>query len=75
MAVPMALNSIPPAGNDPIVSRTPTTPCPPSAAHSAVIRSIALCRASYIDWTSGANDPKPPRPDTWVTVRAGMPYP
>ena len=77
IAVPMALNSRPPAGNEPMVSRTPTTPCPPSSSHSLVIRSSALCRAWYIVCTSGANDPKPPRLDTWVVVRAGMtpPYP
>src|SRR5580698_5099499 len=75
MAVPMALNSRPPAGNDPMVSRTPTTPWPPRSAHSVVIRSMALCRAWYIACTSGPKDPKPPREETWVTVRAGMPYP
>ena len=73
MAVPMALNSRPPAGNAPMVSRTPTTPCPPSSSHSVVIRSMALCRASYMVLTSGANDPKPPWLETWVTVRAGIP--
>ena len=45
-AVPIALNSRPPAGKGPIVSFTPTTPWPPSSAHSAVIRLIAVCRAS-----------------------------
>ena len=72
-AVPMALNSRPPAGNGPMVSRTPTTPCPPSSLHSVLIRSRALCRAWYIAWTSGANDPNPPLLETWVTVRAGVP--
>ena len=43
-----------------MVSRTPTTPWPPSSAHSAVIRSRALCRAWYIACTSGPKEPKPP---------------
>ena len=30
-AVPIALNSMPPVGEAPTVSRTPTTPCPPSS--------------------------------------------
>src|SRR5580693_6137021 len=51
------------------------TPGPPSSSHSVVIRSMALCRASYMVLTRGANDPKPPWLETWVTVRAGMPYP
>jgi hypothetical protein len=70
-AVPMALNSSPPRGKDPRCSRTPTTPCPPSAAHSAVIRWMAVCRASYIASTSGPNDPGSPVPDTWVAGPAG----
>ena len=52
-AVPMAWNSRPPAGNRPIDSRTPTMPCPPSAAHSADIRPIAARRAAYSVCTSG----------------------
>jgi len=43
-AVPIAVKSSP-RGSDPRDSRTPTTPCPPIAAHSAVIRSMAVCRA------------------------------
>ncbi len=75
IAVPIALNSRPPAGNAPMVSRTPTTPCPPSSLHSAVIRSRALCRASYMAWTRGANEPQPAREETCVLVRAGMTWP
>ena len=56
-AVPIALNSSPPDGNGPIVSRTPTTPWPPSSVHSSTIRLMAVRRASYIVCTSGANDP------------------
>ena len=52
-AVPIAVNSSPPRENDPRRSRTPTTPCPPSWAHSAVIRPIAVCRAWYMACTSG----------------------
>src|SRR5271165_5820368 len=70
-AVPMALNSSPPSGNDPRDSRTPTTPCPPSLAHSVVIRSMAVCRAWYMACTSGPKDPGSPRPDTWVAAPAG----
>ncbi len=40
-----------------MVSRTPTTPCPPSAAHSATMRLIAVRRASYMVCTSGPNEP------------------
>ncbi len=40
-AVPIALNSSPPAGNWPMVSRTPTTPWPPRAEHSAAMRPMA----------------------------------
>ena len=65
-AVPMALNSRPPAGNWPMVSRTPTTPCPPSSVHSATMRPMAVRRASYIVCTSGPNEPYPPRLDTCV---------
>jgi hypothetical protein len=71
--VPMALNSSPPAGNVPIVSETPTMPCPPSAAHSADIRPMACCRAWYMVWASAANEPQPPWPDTWVTPASGPP--
>ena len=56
-AVPTAVNSRPPRTNDPRVSRTPTTPWPPTAAHSAVIRSTAVRRAWYIAATSGSKDP------------------
>jgi hypothetical protein len=45
-AVPIAWNSWPPNGNSPAVSDTLTVPCPPNAAHSAIIRPIALCLAS-----------------------------
>jgi hypothetical protein len=69
-AVPIAWNSSPPDTNSPEVSDTPTTPCPPSAAHSAVIRSIALRLASYIASTSGRT-PRPPSPDTRVIALAG----
>ena len=68
-AVPIALNSRPPAGNLPISIDALTTPCPPSAAHSADIRSSALCLASYIVCTSAPNEPMPPAPDTEVTLR------
>ncbi len=57
MAVPIALNSRPPAGNWPMLSRTPTTPWPPSAVHSATMRLIAARRASYMVFTSGPNEP------------------
>jgi hypothetical protein len=71
-AVPMAWDRAPPRGNGPGVSRTPTTPCPPSSAHSAVIRSIAACRAWYLACTSGLNEPGPFRPDTWVAGSGGV---
>ena len=75
IAVPMAVNSSPPRGNSPLDSRTPTTPCPPSAAHSAVIRPTAVSRVWYMACTSGPNEPDPPRPDTWVASRADTPSP
>ncbi len=56
-AVPMALNSRPPAGKEPMVRDTPTMPCPPSSAHSVTIRLMARCRASYMAWVSGPNEP------------------
>ena len=56
-AVPMALNSRPPAGNEPMLRLTPTMPCPPSAAHSSSIRLMAWCRAWYMAWVSGPNEP------------------
>ena len=56
-AVPIALNSRPPAGNWPMVSRTPTTPCPPSSTHSATMRLMAARRASYSVLTMGPNEP------------------
>src|SRR5205823_12575538 len=71
-AVPMAVKSSPPRGNDPRDSRTPTTPCPPSAAHWAVIRPRAVRRAWYMASTSGPNDPASPRADTWVAGRPGV---
>ena len=49
-----------------MVSRTPTTPCPPSSVHSATIRLIAARLAWYRVCTIGPNDPYPPRLDTWV---------
>ena len=55
--MPIALNSRPPAGNEPMVRDTPTMPCPPSSAHSVIIRSMAMCRASYMAWVSGPNEP------------------
>ena len=64
-AVPMATNSAPPTrGKDPLDSRTPTTPCPPSSPHSAVIRSTAVCRpgpwpARAARKTRGRRAPKP----------------
>src|SRR5690348_6986359 len=72
-AVPSALNSRPPAGKAPILRVTPTTPWPPSAAHSAVIRPIASRRAWYSVVTIGANEAKLPSPDTVVTPTAGAP--
>src|ERR1700749_5067745 len=74
-AVPMAVNCGPPSGNDPRVSRTPTTPCPPSPAHSVTIRPTAVCRARFMVCTSGPNDPGPPRPDTCAVGRDGSPSP
>jgi hypothetical protein len=71
-AVPMAWNRAPPRGKGPRDSRTPTTPCPPSAVHSAVIRSMAACRAWYMACTSGAKDPGPFSPDTWVAGPGGV---
>src|SRR6185437_15694172 len=71
-AVPAAAKSSPLRGSTPRDSRTPTTPCPPSAAHSAVIRSMAVCRARYMASTSGPNDPASCRPDTWVAGPAGL---
>ena len=62
----------PAKGNDPRDSRTPTTPCPPSAAHWAVILPRAVRRAWSMASTSGPNDPASPRPDTWVTGRPGV---
>src|SRR5215471_14371159 len=67
-AVPIALNSRPPAGNRPIVSRTPTTPWPPSAAHSADIRPIAARLAAYMVWTIGAYADPDPELDTAVVA-------
>ena len=65
-AVPMATNSAPPTrGKDPLDSRTPTTPCPPSSPHSAVIRSRAVCLAWPMACTSGPKDPGSPGPETW----------
>ena len=66
-----------------MVSDTPTIPWPPSSVHSDIIRSMALCRASYIAFTRGPNEPYPPRPETCVGVRTGrakagwakVPYP
>jgi hypothetical protein len=53
-AVPLTLNSMPPTAGLPggvsatatslTSSQTPTTPCPPSSAHSAAILSIAVRR-------------------------------
>ena len=68
-AVPRAVNCGPPRGNDPRDSRMPTTPCPPSPAHSVIIRPTAVCRAWSMVCTSGPNDPTPPRPDTWAGPR------
>ncbi len=68
-AVPMALNSRPPAGKRPMSIDALTTPCPPSAAHSADMRSIAWCRASYMVCTSALKEPMPPTPETEVTLR------
>ena len=65
----------PAEGKYPLDSRTPTTPCPPSAAHSAVIRPTAVSRVWYMACTSGPNEPDPPRPDTWVASRADTPSP
>ena len=71
-AVPMATNSAPPTrGKDPLDSRTPTTPCPPSSPHSAVIRSMAVCLAWPMACTSGPKDPGSPGPETWVADWAG----
>ena len=64
-AVPAAVKSSPLRGSAPRASRTPTTPCPPSAAH-CVIRLMAVCRAWYMASTSGLNDPASRRPDTWA---------
>src|SRR5215472_15178974 len=69
-AVPIACNSRPPNANSPKVSKTPTTPCPPSAAHWAVIRPIAFCLTSYMAWTIGRTA-NPPWPDTRVSEPAG----
>jgi hypothetical protein len=74
-AVPMAVNSSPPSGNDPRDSRTPTTPCPPSWAHSVVIRSMAAWRAWYMACTSGPKDPGLPCPGTWIADGPGSPPP
>jgi hypothetical protein len=60
-AVPAAVNCSPRA-NGPGDSLTPTTPWPPSAAHSAVIRSTAARRTWCIASTSGPNPPASPRP-------------
>ncbi len=61
-----------PAGNSPTVSRTPTTPWPPSSAHSARIRAMAVRRGWYRGCTSGPNDPGRPCPDSWVTDRSRL---
>jgi len=71
-AVPMAWNRAPPRGKGPRDSRTPTTPCPPSSVHSAVIRSMAACRAWYMACTSGPKEPGPFSPDTWVAGPGGI---
>jgi hypothetical protein len=61
-AVPMAVNSSSPKMNGVRDSRSPTTPWPPRAAHSAVIRSRAVRRAWYMASTSGPNPSGSPRP-------------
>src|SRR5262249_1351046 len=73
-AVPIALNSSPPVGKAPMVRDTPTTPWPPSSAHSAVIRAIAVRRASYSVATMGPNAPKLPSPQTGGTPTGGEPW-
>ncbi len=55
-----------------MVSRTPTTPCPPSSAHSATMRLIAARRASYSVLTIGPNEPYPPLLDTWVRAEGAQ---
>src|SRR5262249_22589231 len=72
-AVPIALNSSPPVGKAPMVRDTPTTPWPPSSAHSALIRAIAVRRASYSVATMGPKEPKLPSPETEVTPTEGAP--
>src|SRR5262249_57915827 len=72
-AVPIACNSIPPVGKAPMLRGRPTTPWPPSSVHSAVIRAIAVRRASYSVATIGPNEPKSPSPDTVVTPTEGAP--
>lgn len=47
MAVPITLNSVPPAGNGLMLSLTPTTPSPPSAWHSSIARERACLRTPY----------------------------
>ncbi|HEX6450844.1 MAG TPA: hypothetical protein VF060_15450 [Trebonia sp.] len=71
-AVPTAVNSSPPRANGPRDSRTPTTPWPPSAAHSAVIRSTAARRAWYMASTSGPNPPGSRRPGPWAANGTGI---
>ena len=71
-AGPIAVNSRPPRANRPRDSRTPTTPWPPSAAHCAVIRSMAASRAWYIASTSGPEDPASPGPAAWASGGAGI---
>jgi len=69
------MNSSPPRGNDPRDSRTPTTPCPPSRAHSAVIRPMAVWRAWYMACTSGPKGPGLSCPGTWVAAGPSIPPP
>ena len=50
-----------------------TTPCPPSWAHSAVIRPMAVWRAWYMACTSGPKNAGPPRPRARAAAPPGIP--
>ena len=60
-AVPTAVNSCPPSRYDPRDTRSPTTPSPPSSAHSAVSRSTAVSLAWSMARTSGPSGPSSSR--------------
>ena len=71
----MAVNCGPPSGNDPRDSRTPDHPVPAELGalgdHPVDGRVPGLVHGLH----ERAEDPGPPRPDTWVAAGAGNPPP